>query len=389
MPNPPANANYFGPPTPGGPPQWAPGPAPGNMGQPPGGGPPNSRPPGGWGPAMDNFPPQHGNRNNYYYYYNARPLPRAQNPQDNTRNALAWEGKLNIQKPEPFTGHDPWKWQIFPTQCLTMFQAKPITFQLESSQVAFTASYLQSIAFDHYTTLLWFDSNNPVLSNWLAFTQEFSSKFGVFDTVAEAEENLFNLQMCDNKRFTTFIVQFEREAYKTGWNYNALRFALCRTLPQQIKDVLCLIPKQTTYDRYKVLVTQVNQCYWEDCSKNTVPQTPWNASDRGPDPNVFSTPATLLHAMILAPDSPPVHLPSHSSTNLLLHTTLPFTTNPIPTLVDSGATNNFIDESLAALTPHPLQCLPTLIPLKLFDGDPTPAGDITHCLETTMTFTNG
>ncbi|KAG5323776.1 hypothetical protein C0989_011932, partial [Termitomyces sp. Mn162] len=175
---------------------------------------------------------------------------------DDTRDALAREGKLDIQKPKPFTGHDPRKWQIFLTQCLTMFQAKPITFQLESSQVAFAASYLQGIAFNHYTVLLRFNPNNPVLSNWLAFTQEFSSKFGVFDTVAEAEENLFNLRMRDSKRFMTFIVRFKREAYKTGWNYNALRFAFHRALPQRIKDVLCLVPKQTTYDGYKALVTQ-------------------------------------------------------------------------------------------------------------------------------------
>ncbi|KAG5334271.1 hypothetical protein C0989_003590 [Termitomyces sp. Mn162] len=174
MPNLPTDANYFGPPTPGGP-QWAPGPALGNAGQPPSGGPPNGRPPGGWGLVMDNFPPQCGNGNNYYYYYNAGPLSRAQNPQDNTHDALAREGKLNIQKPKPFTGHDPQKWQIFLTQCLTMFQAKPITFQLESSQVAFAASYLQGITFDHYPALPWFDPNNPMLSNWLAFTQEFSS----------------------------------------------------------------------------------------------------------------------------------------------------------------------------------------------------------------------
>ncbi|KAG5335674.1 hypothetical protein C0989_000757 [Termitomyces sp. Mn162] len=159
-----------------------------------------------------------------------------------------------------------------------MFQAKPITFQLESSRVAFAVSYLQSITFDHYTTLLQFDPNNSVLSNWLAFTQEFSSKFSVFDTVAEVEENLFNLQMHNNKCFTIFIIQFKWEAYKTGWNYDALRFALCHALPQRIKDVLHFTPKQTTYNRYKVLITQVNQCYWEDRSKNTVPWTSWNTS---------------------------------------------------------------------------------------------------------------
>ncbi|KAG5329389.1 hypothetical protein C0989_009536, partial [Termitomyces sp. Mn162] len=307
--------------------------------------------------------------------------------------------------------------------------------------------------------------------------------------------------MRDNKRFMTFIVRFEREAYETGWNYNALQFALRHALPQRIKDILRLAPKQTTYNGYKALVTQVDQCYWEDRSENMAPRTSWNISgntnwqagatngiqssipanpanpapcfpraeesptltgprgsdhlpsstlptsmtpqypwiptptiattsqtpptirkpyvqtgsrtasgstcqrkrrrndrrrarledtlDCGPHPDIFSTPATLLRAMMLAPDNPPAHLPSHSSTNLLLRTTLPFTDKPVPTLVDSGATDNFVDKSLAALAPQPLHRLPALIPLKLFDGDSTPAGDITHCLETTLTFANG
>ncbi|KAG5335132.1 hypothetical protein C0989_002327 [Termitomyces sp. Mn162] len=121
MPNPPTDANYFGSPTLGGPPQWALGPTLGNAGQPPSRGPPNGGPPGGWGLAMDNFPPQHGNGNNYYYYYNAGLLPQAQNLQDDTCDALAWEGKLDIQKPEPFTSRNPRKWRSFLTQCLTMF----------------------------------------------------------------------------------------------------------------------------------------------------------------------------------------------------------------------------------------------------------------------------
>ncbi|KAG5350532.1 hypothetical protein C0989_010574 [Termitomyces sp. Mn162] len=68
------------------------------------------------------------------------------------------------------------------------------------------------------------------------------------------------------------------KAYKTRWNYNALHFALCHALPQQIKDVLHLTPKQTTYNGHKALVTQVNQHYWEDHSENMAPQTSWNTS---------------------------------------------------------------------------------------------------------------
>ncbi|KAG5348599.1 hypothetical protein C0989_009602, partial [Termitomyces sp. Mn162] len=97
----------------------------------------------------------------------------------------------------------------------------------------------------------------------------------------------------------------------------------------------------------------------------------------------------LLCTTVLTLDNLPAHLLSHSSTTLLLCTTLPFSNNHIPTLVNSGATNNFINEFLAALTPHLLQHLSASIPLKLFDGDPTPTRDITHCLEMTMTFANG
>ncbi|KAG6892970.1 hypothetical protein C0992_011700 [Termitomyces sp. T32_za158] len=222
-PVPPSDLDNLGGPPP--PPCWNPGPSPGGAG-PPGGGSPSGRPPGGgplggWGPALGAFLPQQGG-NHYYYYYNARPPPRNPGPQDDECDALAREGRLDIQKPESFTSRNPHRWRTYLTQCLNLFQAKPITFQLDSACIAFATSYLQGIAFDHYTTLLRFEPQNPVLSNWQAFVDEFSSKFGVFDTVAEAEDNLFNLKMRPEERFTTFIIRFEKEAYKTSWNYSVL-----------------------------------------------------------------------------------------------------------------------------------------------------------------------
>ncbi|KAG5351876.1 hypothetical protein J132_05502 [Termitomyces sp. J132] len=82
--------------------------------------------------------------------------------------------------------------------------------------------------------------------------------------------------MHDNECFTIFIIQFEWEAYKTRWNYNTLQFTLHHALLQWIKYILCLAPKQTTYDGYKALVTQVDQHYWEDQSENMALQTSWN-----------------------------------------------------------------------------------------------------------------
>ncbi|KAG5338301.1 hypothetical protein C0989_007606 [Termitomyces sp. Mn162] len=250
-----------------------------------------------------------------------------------------------------------------------MFQAKLITFQLESSQVAFATGYLQGIAFDHYTALLQFDPNNPVLSNWLAFTQEFSKQCppaqlnatdlyetpkpldanpNDHDNISDPANNQEDL--CTNRMWDSMWIDMPGETQEK----------------QQKKGtcILCVYGKQVGFGL-------------ED------------ALDRRPDPNIFSAPATLLCATILAPENLPAHLPFHSSTNLLLCTTLLFIDNPVPTLVNSGTTNHFINESLAALTSHPLQRLPASIPLKLFDGDPTPVGDITHCLETTMTFANG
>ncbi|KAG6886998.1 hypothetical protein C0992_001263 [Termitomyces sp. T32_za158] len=75
----------------------------------------------------------------------------------------------------------------------------------------------------------------------------------------------------------TFIIHFEKEAYKTRWNYNALWYALQHALSQRIKDVLQLAPKQPAYNSYKALVMQVDQCYWEDRSEYNNTRTQWNS----------------------------------------------------------------------------------------------------------------
>ncbi|KAG5735475.1 hypothetical protein E4T56_gene11129 [Termitomyces sp. T112] len=202
-------------------------------------------------------------------------------------------------------------------------RTKLITFQLESSQVAFATSYLQGIVFDHYIALLKFDPNKPVLSNWLAFTQEFST-------------------------------------YETGWNYNALQLALRCALPQWIKDILHLAPKQTTYDRYKVLITQVDQHYWEDRSKNMAPRLPRTPlvtpTGRPEQPTVFDpqSPLTLLILRPIFPQAEELPAPIDSQDNVF------------PTLVDSGASGIFVSNQLG------LWCndLDKPLELQLFDRSP-------------------
>ncbi|KAG6864476.1 hypothetical protein C0993_008840, partial [Termitomyces sp. T159_Od127] len=92
--------------------------------------------------------------------------------------------------------------------------------------------------------------------------------------------------------------------------------------------------------------------------------------------------------MALSLDTPSAHLPSLSSQTLLLHTTLPHSSTLVNTLIDSGATDNFIDEFLATLAATP-QKLPLPIHLTLFDGSSTSTSDITHYVQTTLAFANG
>ncbi|KAG6859594.1 hypothetical protein C0995_006822, partial [Termitomyces sp. Mi166 len=139
---------------------------------------------------------------------------------------------------------------------------KPHTFASNQAQIVFATSYLQGIALDHYTAILHFNPSHPLFTNWQAFVNKFFSKFGVFDMVTKAERKLMSLRMGADKCFITFVVQFKKEAYKTGWNYNALRFQLREALPECIHDVPRLALKQPTYKAFKNLITQIDQHHW-------------------------------------------------------------------------------------------------------------------------------
>ncbi|KAG6883732.1 hypothetical protein C0992_007982 [Termitomyces sp. T32_za158] len=82
--------------------------------------------------------------------------------------------------------------------------------------------------------------------------------------------------------------------------------------------------------------------------------------------------------MVIAPDTPMILLPSHSSQSLLLRTTITPSKETLNTLIDSGATDNFIDEAWATLAPRPPQRLPIPICSRLLDGNASSARDITH-----------
>ena len=59
------------------------------------------------------------------------------------------------------------------------------------------------------------------------------------------------------------------------------------------------------------------------------------------------------------------------------------------TLIDSGATRSFVDRTIAEKFPQNVTELEHPIPLELFDGQPTSAGEITKTYKDTISFIDG
>jgi len=91
---------------------------------------------------------------------------------------------------------------------------------------------------------------------------------------------------------------------------------------------------------------------------------------------------TLLRAISLRLSSP-------SENSFILHIHFPGEMTYINTLIDSGASVNFIDLALASKYPLLRHLLQKLIDLELFDGELTSGGSITHDLMTPILYANG
>ena len=79
-------------------------------------------------------------------------------------------------------------------------------------------------------------------------------------------------------------------------------------------------------------------------------------------------------------------LTSHSEVSFLISLRLSGLPDPVSALIDSGATSNFVDSSLAALPPFVMEPLDRPIALCLFDGKPATAGFIPESVNISVSF---
>src|SRR5467141_2729365 len=82
-------------------------------------------------------------------------------------------------------------------------------------------------------------------------------------------------------------------------------------------------------------------------------------------------------------------LTSHSEVSFLVLVQIPCLPDPVLALIDSGATSNFLDSSLADSPLFVMEPLDHPISLCLFDGKPATAGFIHESVTTSVAFIDG
>ena len=195
-------------------------------------------------------------------------LPPPEPPSPLTREelqlALSRENKLNIRTPDSFTGKDRRKWKSFLAECLMTFAAKPNTYWGQRPKVTFAVSYLTELAQRHYVTLLQYQPNHPALYSWGDFVTEFGNMFSNPNGKLEAERALTRSRMRDRDNFNMHLTYFETHAYESGWNFEALRYALQQSLPRRLKNALANMEhRPETYQELRCVIANLDQAYWE------------------------------------------------------------------------------------------------------------------------------
>jgi len=122
---------------------------------------------------------------------------------------------------------------------------------------------LKDNALRHWTALLRNNPDHPALHQWRVYIKEFTSIFGPHNTACDTEIALVKLKMFDNNRFSNFLVQFEAEAFETGWDYQAIAFHLCTSIAPRLREGLRIVAPTTSYAELKGALMQIETQYWE------------------------------------------------------------------------------------------------------------------------------
>lgn len=183
--------------------------------------------------------------------------------------------KLDVAKPDKFSGDKRHLLEIFLNQCLNNFLANPRVFQNERNRITFAGSYLSGRANTWWGGYLsHLDSDEPAqpwLRTWSLFRDELIYHFGVIDPRAHALVEIWKIRQGSSQRLSDYKLEFNELAKYLDWNDSALADRFFMGLQPRIVEVLAsrTTPRPTTLDGLAVLCASIDNNYWlyRDTSK--------------------------------------------------------------------------------------------------------------------------
>jgi hypothetical protein len=173
--------------------------------------------------------------------------------------------KLNLKKPEMFSGKRREDLEPFIAACRNIFLAEPNRYQTEHSKILYTASFFSD------DTLCWWSDllpdmelaqpTNYFLDNYTDFIDELVRNFGITNPRADAIGRLTELTMPANGSVARFYQKFLHLAPKTGYNDIALADMFFEKLPKRITDVFAnrLAPRPTSLSALASMAEQADE----------------------------------------------------------------------------------------------------------------------------------
>ena len=172
------------------------------------------------------------------------------------------------RSPDIFDGSDPAKLETFIFQISMYISARSKDFPDSKSQVTFALSYLEG------TSLEWFQaelydalSGQAPFPTWFTsfptFLSELRRIFGPPDPTHDAITALEFLRYKDTSKATRYTLDFNRHAYRTGWNDQALSRCYYKGLPDRLKDEIARVGKPSNLLALQDLASTLDQRYWE------------------------------------------------------------------------------------------------------------------------------
>ncbi|KAL0569513.1 hypothetical protein V5O48_012454 [Marasmius crinis-equi] len=183
---------------------------------------------------------------------------RIKDEREARKERINLQSKLNLKRPDSFSGDDRAKFDVFLQQLANTFTSQPDIYATPESKIAYASSYLSGAAHSHQQMLQYKAAlGNRVieLQDWAAWVEEFREMFGERNLTFMAQGRLQNVKQKPDEDFTDFYVRFLEQATKSQFGDEALLWTLLMNMNEATMAELRRVNYKPT--TYKALQTKL------------------------------------------------------------------------------------------------------------------------------------